>query len=290
MHVIYLDQNIAIGLAEERPEFLAARSEILRLVDAKHAVFPYSEIHLAESAMMRPESQRQIGEFWDTISRNYMFLPGKTIRSEQFKDVFHARQIRFSPHRFVIEQPGHFVDKIDWPDPKLTAERSQRLREVVDHWASLTQQQIDGRVRIAEGEVLARAVVEMLNKMLRGESPATGELFAEHNTIASDLAWEIRDRDGGDPDPLLKAIAFMRDNFMRVPAIAVETTALESLAEQYAIDRSQRRQVANSQLDHDSNDRSCAFLRQRYSFSVNSRNSPNFYGRWPRQNRRRNRK
>jgi hypothetical protein len=254
VNVIYLDQNIAIGLAEERREFAATRAELLRLVDANQAVFPYSEIHLAESAGMRPDSQQQFGEFWDRISRGYSFLPGKTIRSEQFKDVFHGRKIRFCAHRFVIKDRGRFVDKIDWADPKSAAERSERLREVVAYWSSLSLSQIDGRIRIAEGRTISRMVVATLNKMLKRETPTLGELFSEHHTIASDLAWEIRDRDGDDPDPLFKAIAFMRDHFLEVPAIAIETTGLESLAEQYAIDQARKREVAKSQLDHDSND------------------------------------
>jgi hypothetical protein len=96
-------------------------------------------------------------------------------------------------------------------------------------------------------------VVEMFTKILNGQLPSENEIFSEHNIIASDLAWEFRDKGEGD-DALSKAIAFMRDHALDVPAIAIGSVGLECLARQYAVDNKRVRAVTNSQLDHDWND------------------------------------
>ena len=121
------------------------------------------------------------------------------------------------------------------------------------YWASLKKAEIDGRIRRLKAGVLHKAAIDMLSKSIEGTTPALGEIMSEHNTIASDLSWAIRDK-GNDPEPLLTAIAFMRDHAHEIPAIAIETAGLEALGEQYASDNVRKRAVEKSQLDHDSND------------------------------------
>jgi hypothetical protein len=135
----------------------------------------------------------------------------------------------------------------------MQAVRSTQLRKVVSYWASLTQEDIDQHIREIEARTLARMAVQMLEKALRGESPSLGEIGSEYNTIASELAWSFRNR-GDKGDPFLNAIRFMSEHALEVPAIAIECTGLEALAEQYATDNIQRRKVEKSQLDHDSYD------------------------------------
>jgi hypothetical protein len=96
-------------------------------------------------------------------------------------------------------------------------------------------------------------VIEMFNKALQGRVPSLGEIDSEYNTIASELAWEFRDRGEGD-NAFFKAIAFMRDHALDVHAIEIDCVGLEALAEQYAIDNERRRPVEKSRLDHDGYD------------------------------------
>ena len=256
MTVIYLDQNVVINLAEKSDRddrFLKAREAVLNQVEASNAVFPYSEVHFAESAAMSPESQKCVGEFFDQISARYRFAEGKYIRSEQFKNVINGRKTCFRARAFVFPDQLSFVENIDRFDQEKQVVRSTQLREVVAYWASLKQEDINEHIRKIEADTLARMVVRMLEKALRGESPSLGEFDSEYNTIASELAWSFRER-GDNGDAFFKAIRFMRDHALDVPAIAIECTALEALAEQYATDNVQKRKVAKSQLDHDSYD------------------------------------
>jgi len=64
MNVVYLDQNVVINLAEKSEQderFGRAREAILKQVETNSAVFPYSEVHFAESSAMSSESQRCVG-------------------------------------------------------------------------------------------------------------------------------------------------------------------------------------------------------------------------------------
>ena len=256
MNVIYLDQNAVIGLAEKsEPDrrFARAREIVLRLVEAKHAIFPYSEIHFTESEAMFPESQRRIGSFWETISRGYRFGAGKDIRSLQFKDVFHGRKTRFSPHLCVFRDFIGFAENINQANPAAQIERADRLRDVVQYWATLTKEEIDGRIRTAEATASSRMVMGMMKKWLSGHVPSLGEIHSEYNTVASELSEEFRNQ-GEDDDCFFKAVAFMREHALEVLAVAIECVGLESLAEQYALDNKTKRSVQKSQLDHDAND------------------------------------
>jgi len=256
MNVVYLDQNVIINLVEKSEtdqRFSKAREVVLRLIETNSAIFPYSDVHFAESESMWPHSQQRIGEFWNKISGGYRFIAGKVIRGEQFKDVLEGRKVSFRPSTVVIRDPISFTDNIERYDPTSHAARAKQLRQVVAYWATLKQKQIDQRVRRAEAMTLSRMVVKMLQKVLRGEFPSLGEIESEYNTIATELSWTFRERGDGD-DAFFKAIAFMREHALEVPAIAIECSGLESLAEQYAADNTQKRRVGRSQLDHDSHD------------------------------------
>ena len=259
MHVVYLDQHAAIDLAEKTdPRFQRTREIIFRLVDKKIAVFPYSEIHLSESANMSEASKAQFAQFWERVSRGYRFAQGKDIRASQFVDLLHGKPMRFRPHLFVFQDVLDFARSVDWPtDPAVRDSRSTRLREVVGYWASLTKEEIDLRIRNAEAATPARLLVEMFNKALRRESPSLLEIDSEYNTISSELAWAFRALGKGD-EAWFHAVKFMRDHALEVPAVEIECVGLEALAEQYAIDNPKRRAVEKSQLDHDSNDLSAA--------------------------------
>lgn len=259
MHVVYLDQHAAIDLAEETDSrFQRTREIISRLVDEKIAVFPYSEIHLSESANMSEASKAELAQFWERVSRDYRFAQGKDIPARQFVDLLHGKPMRFRPHLFVFQDVLNFAKSVDWPiDPAVRDSRSTRLREVVGYWASLTKEEIDLRIRNAEAATPARMLVEMFNKALRGKSPSLAEIDSEYNTISSELAWAFRDLGAGD-DAWFSAVKFMRDHALEVPAVEIDCVGLEALAEQYAIDNPTRRAVEKSQLDHDSNDLSVA--------------------------------
>src|SRR6267154_5320503 len=115
MNIIYLDQNLVIDLVEggeTDSQIEKTRGVILRLVENRQAIFPYSEVHHWESRSMSPDSKKRIGDFWDIISRGYRFSEGKYIRSLQFQDVFHQRKTRFSPHLVVFEDQLKFMDSV----------------------------------------------------------------------------------------------------------------------------------------------------------------------------------
>src|ERR1022692_5034231 len=178
MHVIYLDQHAAIDLAEGTDSrFQRTREIIFRLVDEKIAVFPYSEIHLSESANMSEASKAQLANFGERVSRGYRFAQGRDIRARQFVDLLHGKPMRFRPHLFVFQDVLDFARSVDWPtDPAVRDSRSTRLREVVGYWASLTKEEIDLRIRNAEAATPARLLVEMFNNALRGKSPSLVEI------------------------------------------------------------------------------------------------------------------
>jgi hypothetical protein len=260
MNVVYLDQNIVIDLVErsqDNSQIRRTRDLILRLVESGHAIFPYSEVHQWESRGMSPDSKRRIGEFWDTISRGYHFSAGKGIRSLQFKDVLHGRRTRFSPHLVVFRGGLKFMDLVGELDPALQSAHTEQFRAVVERWATLTERQLDGRIRKEEATTSARMVVDMFTKILNGELPSESEIFSEYNIIASDLSWEFRAK-GENDDAFLKAVTFMRDHALEVHAIQIQSVGLETLARQYAVDNKTVRAVANSQLEHDCNDLTAA--------------------------------
>ena len=105
MNVIYLDQNFAITFAEKGhmdPRYVDARDAVFEAVKSGKALFPYSELHLIESAGMDAPSRTRLAEFWDTVSAGYRFIQQKNIRSSQFKDLLLQKPIRFRPHLVLV--------------------------------------------------------------------------------------------------------------------------------------------------------------------------------------------
>jgi hypothetical protein len=261
MNVVYLDQNAAIDLAEAvaaDSRFYRTRQIIFRLVEKRIAIFPYSTIHLLESANMSDTSKAQLAEFWQTVSRGYRFTESKNIRTQQFLDLLHGRRISFWSHLVIWQDQLQFADSLDWPTyMSMRDARVARFREVVEHWSTLTRKEINERVRTAEAATAGRMLGDMFNRALRGELPSLAEIDSEYNTIASELAWAFRDLGAGD-NSWFKAVEFMRDRSLEVPAVEIECVGLEALAEQYASDNPRRRAVERSRLDHDMNDLSAA--------------------------------
>ncbi len=257
MNVIYLDQNFAITLAERSESderYRRARDAVTDSVRAGKAVYPYSELHLIESAAMNAESRRRIGQFWDAVSRGFRFIQQKRIRSSQFKATLLAEPIRFRPHLVLYpETRSNFDYWIYTHEPESARARREQLHLVVEHWATLNRQDIDRRIRQAEANALPKLVLQLFNRMLRHELPSLGELDSEYVEISSELSWTLRDRGRGD-DTLFEAIRFMQEHALDVPAIAIECTGLEALAERYAADNVRRSSIHKSKLDHDSND------------------------------------
>src|SRR5205823_5800403 len=105
----------------------------LKQVETNSAVFPYSEVHFAESSAMSPESQTCVGTFFDRISGGYRFASGKDIRSEQFKDVLERRTTAFRAQSVVFRDQLSFVKNIDRFDAAGQAVRSVQLRKVVSY-------------------------------------------------------------------------------------------------------------------------------------------------------------
>src|SRR5260370_25335208 len=115
MHVVYLDQHAAIDLAEAtESRFQRTREIIVRVVDEKIAVFPYSEIHFSESANMSDASKAQLAQFWERVSRGYRFAQSKDIRARQFVDLLHGKAMRFRPQLFVFQDVLKFAESVDW--------------------------------------------------------------------------------------------------------------------------------------------------------------------------------
>jgi hypothetical protein len=257
VNVVYLDQNAAIDLAEAASpdsRFYRTRQITSRLVEQKIAIFPYSSIHLLESAHMSDASKAQLAGFWQTVSRGYRFTESKNIRTQQFLDILHGKPMRFRQHLVILRDQVEFAESLDWPTySSLRNARITRFREVVEHWSTLTREQINQGVRTAEAGTAARMLIDMFNRALRGELPSLDEIDSEYNTIASELAWAFRETGAGD-NAWFKAMEFMRDRSLDVPAVEIECVGLEALAEQYASDNPRRRAVERSRLDHDIND------------------------------------
>ena len=257
MNVIYLDQNFAITFAEKSEaarRYQDAREAILEAVASGKALFPYSELHLIESAGMDSSGRKKMAEFWDTVSGGYRFIQQKHIRSSQFKAILMQKPIRFRPHLVLYqERETSFGYWIYTSEPESARQRSEQLRVVVEHWSRLKSDEIDGKISRAEANALPKLVVQLFTKMLRHELPSLGELDSEYVEISSELSWALRDLGHGD-DTLFEAVKFMQEHALEVPAIAIDCIGLEALAERYAKDHAQPSSVDKSELDHDSND------------------------------------
>jgi hypothetical protein len=124
---------------------------------------------------------------------------------------------------------------------------------VVEDWSRRKSDEIDGKVRKAEANALPKLVVQLFVKLLHHELPSLGEIDSEYVEIASELSWTLRELGHGE-DTLFEAVRFMERHALEVPAIAIECTGLEALAERYAADNPRQSAVEKSQLDHDSYD------------------------------------
>ncbi|HVF70030.1 MAG TPA: hypothetical protein VM940_00295 [Chthoniobacterales bacterium] len=256
MNVIYLDQNFAITFAEKsesNPKYAEAREAVLSAVASGTAVFPYSELHLIESAAMDLDGRTRVAELWDTVSGGFRFCQQKHIRSSQFKDLLLGKSIRLKPHLVTYREETTFGYWIYSHEPESARQRSEQLRAVVERWSRLKRDEIDGKISREEANTLPKLVLQLLSRMLRHEMPSLGELQSEYVDISSELSWTLRDLGHGD-DTLGEAVKFMQQHALEVPAIAIECTGLEVLAERYAIDNPQPSAVRKSQLDHDSYD------------------------------------
>jgi hypothetical protein len=257
MNVVYLDQNFAITFAEKSEadrRYQDARETILEAVASGKALFPYSELHLIESASMDWSGRKRMTEFWDTVSAGYRFIQQKNIRSSQFKAILVQKPIRLRPHLVLYkERESSFGYWIYRSEPESARQRSEQLRLVVERWSRLKRDEIDGKIRRAEANALPKLVVQLFTKMLRHELPSLAELDSEYVEISSELSWALRDLGHGD-DTLLEAVRFMQEHALEVPAIAIDCVGLEALAERYAKDHPQPSSVDKSELDHDSND------------------------------------
>lgn len=84
MLLVYLDQNLVVDVCEcmrrskpGRENHKLLRQEIERCASEGIAVFPYSEVHLAESANVTdPESREEQIRFWNSVSFGYRFHDG----------------------------------------------------------------------------------------------------------------------------------------------------------------------------------------------------------------------
>jgi hypothetical protein len=257
MNVIYLDQNFAITLAEKfksDSRFAEARDTVLEAVASGKALFPYSELHLIESAGMDVPGRNVVSEFWGTVSCGYRFIHQKHIRSSQFKAVLLGKPIRFRPHLVLYrENRTTFAYWIYSNDPVAEQQRSDQLRLVVEHWSRLKRDEIEGKVSKAEANALPKLVMQLFTKLLHHQLPSLGELDSEYVDISSELSWALRELGHGD-DTLFEAVRFMEEHALEVPAISIECTGLEVLAERYAADNPQPSAVEKSQLAHDSYD------------------------------------
>ena len=122
---------------------------------------------------MSDVSKAQFAEFWQGVSLGYRFTESKQIRTQQILDILHGKAVRFRPHLVVFRDQLDFADSLDWPTySSLRTARVTRFREVVEHWSTLTREEINHRVRTAEAGTAARMLSEMFSRSLRGELPS----------------------------------------------------------------------------------------------------------------------
>lgn len=256
MRIIYLDQNLISNIARPpkdpvRLNVLAAFLDVARELIRTHvATFPYSEVHLEETARLDDEEHRRaICRVWSWLSGGYRFMDSKVIRGEQAKTVWDGRHVIFSPHLAVFEADLAFAKEIEAADPAHRKHRAGCFIELGEYWRTLATEQIDKHLRHVEVEAYASGISKTVAKIARGESrnilhdaqSLVMELF-------DDLSWHASEQK--HPDPQAAAFAFIRHRLLEVPSIEIESILIERLASEFSKSLPQPGNPQKAKIDH----------------------------------------
>jgi hypothetical protein len=263
VHVIYLDQNVVVDVCEcmrrskrqGREEQQELRSEIERCVHNDIAIFPYSQVHLAETANVSdPESRAEQLRFWEMASRRYRFHDAKAIEAMQLDTFLHHRRIRFSRELAVHRSQLTFEEELQDPEPEAKSKRAKLFRHLVEYWASKTSKDLSGKIRHKEVDGIIRLIFEDLSNLLRTGDLALDRIFSKHNELHSQIWWHLREH-GSNEDTLFEdACSWLKSNALNIPSLLIDFLGTEFLAEQFATDAKFRKKVENAEADHDMND------------------------------------
>lgn len=261
LRVIYLDQNVVVDVCEcmraskqrGREEQRELRSAIERCVNDGLAVFPYSEVHLAEAAnVLDPESRIEQIRFWERVSNRYRFHDARGIEVNQLHAILEHRPIRFARELAIHRSQLKFEQELPNPDPETKRRRAESFQGLVKYWASKVTKDLSGRIRHKEVEGMIQMILEDLLNFLKTGSFPLHRIFSKHNDLHSELCWHLRER--GSSEPFEDACLWLKENALRIPSVLIDFLATEYLAEQFATDAKFRKKVENAEADHDAND------------------------------------
>ena len=166
LRVIYLDQNIVVDVCEcmrsskqhRRSEQRALRLQIERCVDEGLAIFPYSEVHLSETANVSdPESRTEQVSFWNKASLRYRFHDARAIEVNQLHAILEGRPVRFSRELAIHRSQLTFEQELPDPDPEAKKRRTESFKGLAKYWAGKLTHGLRGTVRHKEVEGMQRA-------------------------------------------------------------------------------------------------------------------------------------
>lgn len=258
--IIYLDQNAVVEACEcvrpskydGREEARQLRGEIERCVDEGVAIFPYSEVHLAEAAnVLDPESRAEQIGFWNKVSKGYRFHDARVIERIQLETLLEERPIRFSRELGVHHSQLSFEEELPNPDPR-GPNRGDAFRPLAEYWANKRRDELRGNVHQAEVDAIVRLIWQDLFTLLRTGQIPFNRLFSKHNDLFTEVCEDLRGR--GSATVFEDACAWLKENGRRIPSLLINVLGVEYIAEEYAADLRSRKKVENAELDHDFND------------------------------------
>jgi len=184
VRVIYLDQNIVVDVCEcmrsskqhGRGEQRALRLQIERCVDEGLAIFPYSEVHLSETANVSDqESRTEQVRFWEKVSQRYRFHNARSIEVNQLHAILEERPVRFSRELAIHRSLLTFEQELPDPDPKAKKQRAESFKGLAKYWAGKLTHDLSGTIRHQEVGGMIRLILEDLTNLFkdRNFSPAS---------------------------------------------------------------------------------------------------------------------
>ena len=256
MNIIYLDQNLISNIARPPKDLarlrdLAAFLDVaLELIRTRVAAFPYSDVHLEETARLDDEEHRRaICRVWSSLSGGYRFMDSNVIRGEQAKAVWDGRPVVFSPHLAVLEADLSFAQELESADPAHRKHRARSFIELGEYWRTLPAEQIDKRLRHAEAGAYASGIIKTIAKVARGEAhDILHEAQRLEMELFNDLSWHAFEQN--HPDPQAAAFAFIQNRLLEVPCVAIESILNERLATEFSKSLQKPSNPQKAEIDH----------------------------------------
>ena len=243
VRVIYLDQNIVVDVCEcmrsskqhGRSEQRALRLQIERCVDEGLAIFPYSEVHLSETANVSDqESRTEQVSFWDKVSQRYRFHDARAVEVNQLHAILEERPVRFSRELAIHRSPLTFEQELPEPDLEAKKQRAELFKGLAKYWVGKLTHDLSGTIRHREVDGIIRLILEDLTNFLRTGTFPLHRIFSKHNDLHSELCWHLRDQ--GSAKPFEDALCWLQTNALRIPSLLIDFLATEYVAEQFATD------------------------------------------------------